>query len=287
MKSGKASFPYPLLGHEDDIDSQWSVNNFTYTSMTEEIEIHFTYHCDDPDFQRFLDQGLVTIMVRWECSATISSGFVTRTSLTPLHCGGNFVGTIAQQNVRGNTEVHIMVIASGDIPNLQWQQQHEDYGDSTFNIRKGDILSVDSEFDFNAKKLYDPANPPLNSCFRFVADPDSNNGKGLTLDYGDSEQIIVRVPKQTFDTLRMMGNDPTLQISLLVFPSLIDVIAHMKEKETIDTSTEWYSTLQGMMHEYNVDCNNPIDAAQKLLRYPLYQYTEGLIRTSEEGENKQ
>lgn len=287
MNTVKASFPYPILGHGDDIHSQWLVNDFTYTPTTEDVEVRFRYHCDDPDWKRLVDDGQVTVMACWECSATISSGVVARTNLIPHSDGATFIGTIDQRDVRDDVKVHVLVVASQDIPNLRWSRQHEDYGNASFSIRTGDVLSTDNEFDFDAKKLYDPANPPLNSCFRFIVDSDKASSRELVMDYGDSKQIIVRVPKRIFDALRMMGDKPTLQISLLVFPALIDAIAHMTDKDTQDTSCEWYRTLERMMHEYKVDLENPLRAAQKLLGYPLYKYTDECMNNNVEEENEQ
>ena len=286
MNTINASFPYPVLGHEDDIHSQWQVKDFTYTPTTEDIEIRFTYQCDDPDWKRLMDNGLIAVLAYWECSATISSGTVARISLVPRPDGATFTGTIDQQDVRNDVKVHVLVVASQDIPNLRWSRQHEDYGNASFNIRSGDVLSVDSEFDFDAKKLYDPANPPLNSCFRFVPDSETNSHE-LVMDYGDSKQINVRVPRRIFDVLKMMSDKPTLQISLLVFPALIDAIAHMKDTDTLDASCEWCRTLKRMTQEYKADTDNPIQAAQRLLRYPLYKCTDEWMATNTEEEDEQ
>lgn len=140
-----ASFPIPVLGNgqgeERDVTSEWRVGNFTFASGTEDVTIHFRVFHDDPDLKRLLDNGDARIMARWKCSSTISSGYLDLIRDTPHADGATYVSSLDQRTVLGPVVVSVFAVAVRPVPDFRWSRQHEDYGDETFDVRTGDLLS--------------------------------------------------------------------------------------------------------------------------------------------------
>ena len=112
------------------------------------------------------DEGSVRVMARWKCSSTIFSGYLDLVKDTPHADGATYRSSLDQRDVLGPVTVSVFAVAVRPISDFRWSRQHEDYGDETFDVRTGDLLSVPTDFTFDPAKLYDPQNPPLNSTSR-------------------------------------------------------------------------------------------------------------------------
>lgn len=89
--------------------------------------------------------------------------------------------------------VDLSIVATDEIPDYRLRHQHPDYGDAAFHVLPGDMLADAGSFEFAPDKLYDPLNPPIGSCFAFVAAPGLR--KGLSISFLGDEQVVVSFPR--------------------------------------------------------------------------------------------
>ena len=287
-----ASFPIPVLGNgqgdERDVASEWRVGNFTFASGTEDITIRFRVFHDDPDLQRLLDEGAVRIMARWKCSSTISSGYLDLIEDTKHADGFTYRSSIDQRTVLGSVAVSVFAVAVRPISDFRWSRQHEDYGDETFDVRTGDLLSVPTDFTFDPAKLYDPQNPPLNSIFKIVKS-DKPRAKGVTVSYSDGEQIIITLPKILFDQMQLIDS-ANLKLTSLVLPVLVDAIDFIRSNEAQGdgedlSEFQWCRTIKKLMKVNDLnDDDRPLVIAQRLLANPIDGYAADIAAQQESEE---
>lgn len=272
MTNGK-SFPLPVLGggtpESPDVDSNWKVENFTFATTTEDVTIRMRIICDDPDLKQRMDAGEVEIKARWDCPSTFSSGYLDLTSVQEHHDGATYESSIDQRKVCYKIFVSVFAVACADMKAFRWSRQHADYGDATFDVRAGDLLSVPWQFSFEPDKLYDPQKPPVGSIFRIV--PDNKRRKGIRTNLSGN-QIEVFCEKDLFANLQQCGS-AKLQLTAVVLPALIDAISYIQENENEesdgDLSPEWCGTLSNLINAAHLKDKRPLEAAQKLLQYPI------------------
>jgi hypothetical protein len=120
----------------------------------------------------------------------------------------------------------VKIVATGPISQYSLENQHSDYGNASFNLLAGDVLADGGYFEFEPGKLYDPLNPPVGSCFLFVAD--STHKKGLTVRFHDDDHVLVAFPEKILTGFGLLNNSPELQISLVVLPALMQTITFIK-----------------------------------------------------------
>lgn len=267
MASIAGSFPHPVLGNQDDVSSIFELENVSYRSDFDDIEVKFRVINEDPDLEALISAGKAELKARWECKVTISSGFLDLEDIHHHHDGITYAGWLDQRLVRDEVDIEVFVIATEPLRDFSWKNQHSDYGGEKFEIRKGDLLADGGYFPIKVGKLFDPVDPPIGSCFRIREDQKLK--KELKVDFSDDEQVIIFLPKDASDGLKELRDRPDLQISLLIMPALMETISFIQKVQG-DTSDEdldektWYRTLSNLIKSIDTE-SSPFSIAQKLL----------------------
>lgn len=271
MTISSGSYPHPVLGHYDDVSSTFEVVNFFVSPGIEDVEVKFRYKTDDPDLDALIQAGDAILMAWWDCTTTMAAGQLELSVLQEHADGKTYIGWLDQRLVRDRVTVTISVIADKRMPFFSWQNQHLDYGQTTFDVRRGDFLVEAGDFKFSAEKLYDPMQPPLGSCFRITPDPKIK--KGMALDFSDDDQVVVRMSDEMIAGLQEISHRPDLQISLVVLPALMDTI-HFIQKNESDSADEdlsgtaWYQAIKSRIDALNGAAESGLEIAQKILDHP-------------------
>lgn len=268
----RGSYPHPVLDASDDVDSDIEVFNTSFSPTVDDVELKFQVRMDDPDIQRLIDSEEARFSFRWKCGSTLASE-----ELEPQHVATHvdstsFVAWIPQERIRRTVKVEFKVVALGSIKDYHLARQHDDYGGASFDIAIGDVLADGGFLTFEADKLFDPLNPPIGSCFRFVEDKKVK--KGLEVRFDDDEFIIVAFPEKMISGFASLGSRPDLQISLVVLPALMETIGFIKENANQDDSEDlsdrvWYQAITALISQSGALEDRTFDLAQKILGNPL------------------
>jgi hypothetical protein len=267
----RGSYPHPVLDASDDVDSYFGVSNPAVSPSIDDIELTFEVRTNDPTLVRLLEERKARVSLRWRCSATLATDEYEPQPRLPLADGKQYESWIDQRQVRGVIIVDIHVLAIEPLPRFRWERQHSDYGDAVFDLRIGDVLADGGSFTFEADKLYDPLDPPIGSCFKFVEAPGLRRGFRVTFD--DDEAIFVRLPPEVHRNLRLLAPRPELQISTVVLPALIQAVSYIQS--TLKDNSEdlsdrgWFKAISGMVDRLGGFDVPAIEIAQKILDYPV------------------
>lgn len=283
----RGSYPHPVLDASDDVDSYFDVSNAQVSPTIEDIEITFDVRTDDPTLRRLMAEGKARLSLRWRCSATLASGEHKPYRRMALADGYRYESSIDQRRVSGPVVADIRVLAAEPLRGFHWERQHPEYGDAVFDLRIGDVLADGGSVPFEADKLYDPLDPPIGSCFKFVEDPKVH--RGIRVTFEDDDAILVRLSPSVHRNLRLLGLRPELQISTVVLPALIQTVSYiqstLKDVNSEDLSERvWFKAIDDKVGRLGGFENDAIEIAQKILDYPLDRILEMEADAKEDDE---
>lgn len=278
----RGSYPHPVIDETDDVESSFEVSNVLADLGQQDIEISYDLRTDDLDLLGLIDRGLAIYSLRWRCSSTISTGDLRPTEIQRSAGRLKLRAWLDQQQVRGDVTFDVRVIVRKSINGLRWSKQHPDYGKSVFNLEPGDVLADGGSFSINAQKLFDPLDPPIGSCFRFVRS--TSLRKRIKVSFDGNETVDVQIPAQTFDDFRLLSHRPDLQIALVVLPALIETLSFITrngDDEPLDDKA-WYVAIEAMVDEHGGWDQSLLDLAQKILESPVDEVVRKGIFSAEE-----
>jgi len=285
MVKTRGSYPHPVLDESNDVDSHIELNNASYSTSIEDVQLRFEVTTADPTLWRLVESGAVRASARWMCSATMSSEEVEPITRRKFSDRAAYEMFIDQQLVRGTVDVVVRYIANTDIKEFRWDKQHTDYGDATFSVSKGDIIAVAGEMGpISVEKLYDPFNPPTGSLFNFVEDTLPNAAKGIAVEFHNADAVTVKFRPDAFDGLREFQSRPDLQVAIVVMPALMATIEYLKNQKLSPEGDDlseflWAQSLEALISRSGTTIeDDTIVIAQRLLDGPIQRtLTTGLI----------
>ena len=267
----RGSYPHPVLDASDDVDSYFVVSNPAVSPSIEDIELTFEARTNDPTLMRLLEERKARVSLRWRCSATLATDEREPQARLTLADGKQYESWIDQQQVRGVIIADIRVLVIEPLRGFRWERQHSDYGDAVFDLQIGDVIADGGSFTLEADKLYDPLDPPIGSCFKFVEDPAQR--RGLRVTFEDDDVILVRLPPEAHRNLRLLAPRPELQISAVVLPALIQAVSYIQN--TLKDNSEdlsdrgWFKAISAKVDQLGSFDASAIEIAQKILDYPV------------------
>lgn len=270
-RASRGSYPHPVLDASNDVDSSFEASNFHFTPFVEDIVLRFDIRFNDPTLKRLLDERKARVSLRWRCTATLTNEEVTPTIIASLSDGYQYEYSIDQRKVRGEVQADFRVLAIKPLTAFRWEHQHPDYGDATFDLGVGDVLADGGSVRFSARKLYDPLNPPVGSCFTLMEDASVRKGFRVVL---DEETVQVRLSPGLHRDLGLMDAKPELQISAVILPALMETITFIQRSRTGEftedlTGYAWYPVISDLMKQYGDLDGSAIEIAQAILAYPV------------------
>jgi len=269
MMANRGCYPHPVLDKSDDVTSDYEVINVLIDPSQQDIAIAYEVRTDDPDILSLIDSGKAIHSLRWHCSSTIATDEMNPSEYQRMPGGSKLRAWLDQQLVRGDVVADVRVIAVDAIKGHRWTNQHADYGGASFDLQPGDVLAEAGSFRFNAEKLYDPLDPPIGSCFRFIES--ARLRKGIKLAFDGNDTVDVQIPTQTFNDFKLLSHRPDLQIALVVLPALLETLDFIRtsgKEEPLDDKA-WYVAIDGLVRENGGWDTSLLELAQKILENPL------------------
>ena len=267
--ANRGSYPHPIVDAADDVASDFEVLNVLVDPSQQDIEITYEVRTDDSDLLNLLDSGSAVHSLRWRCSSTISTGEMSPTEYQRMPAGFRLRAWLDQQLVRGDVVAEVRVVAAKDLRGYRWTNQHVDYGDARFDLLSGDILADAGSFQFDAHKMYDPLDPPLGSCFKFIRS--TSLRKRIKAAFDDDDAVYVKIPAKTFDDFKLFAHRPDLQVALIVLPALMETLSFIKtngDDEPLDDKA-WFVAITKLVEAHGGWEQSLLDLAQKILESPI------------------
>jgi hypothetical protein len=259
MRAANKSYPFPVLGNEDDISGLFKPK-MKYTLEPDKIYIDCEFELTNPSIERLISDNQASYFVQVDCSNT----FYRRTFTTNQ---SKMMIAVDSGELRDKVEVSFCVCATVDIRGYQPDGIHPDLVGEPAFVEKGDVLADGGTGAFMADKTFDPLKTPVTS---FMKIKQSNQKDApMSIDYGDDQIIIelsendhkdyVYARKYAVDTLH----------SSLVLPALIDALYVINMDDGEYEGAPWFSRIKQICRERDIDMGDPLIAAQRMLGKPV------------------
>jgi hypothetical protein len=268
MRFSPRSLPHPVLNNGDDIIGFAFQANFEIESDKANYYLKIQFHLSHPGLRRLIGEQKAQYVVHVECGTTLFRkrfSFSKDTETVP----------ISADALRDRVEVNFFICATEQIPSYKVQGAHSDYGEMSFNIRKGDILAVAEGQTFDAEKK-------ISSIMQIVESPTDDEGP-FKVDW-NFDKIRIFLSKEDFKGYCQLRTDEKMATALtgaIVLPVLVDAVNILQNDATEFESFRWCRNLQVRLEALK-DEPDSLTKAQKLLDRPLRRT---LVNLREIAEN--
>ncbi|TRW25362.1 hypothetical protein FMM05_08645 [Flavobacterium zepuense] len=277
MKFTEISFPHPVLGVLDAIDSKISL--FPEPEIKSNVDFyHITifFNHDNNDLLELIKIGSAEYFCDVTCSNTLYRKIFTSKD-------GRMEFEIAKKAVRGRVEFTCLILTTVDIDYTN-TNSHVDYYSYIFKLDQGDVLAYFGEFDFDADIVYEK----LKAVTSFMEVVENEN---LTFPYIDlkKSKIEIQLPSQSF---KIYCNDlisqeikysPIFHSSFVLNALLIALYNFDSHRDFL-----WARVIEyRLKNDFDLlalsiqEVENIPEIAQKLLGNPFNRLLEGLLQISE------
>src|SRR5690606_25615424 len=159
MRTSTVSYPYPVIGNENDVEGRFVVAEFIRSTDPDTITFNYAFEVTNPTLLELIGAGKAKFVIQIECSGTFQ-----RFAYSTNEPKGTF--QIPSNKLREKVMVRFFVCATQGISDYLPAGSHPDYEGTTFEVEPGDVLAVGGYTSFIAEKTFDPLKAPLDSLFR-------------------------------------------------------------------------------------------------------------------------
>lgn len=187
MKFNDVSFPHPILGLNDSINSAIDLLHSEINSLSDVYRIAINLRFNNDDLKKMLTDD----KARYYCEATCTNTIYRRAFLSN---SSKMEIEIPKKEVKGRVEFTCLLIAAENIDNYSNSDVHLDYKDYFFDLEAGDILAYFGEFSFNADIKYEKLKAV--SSFMEVVGNDDLTYTNIDL---KNSKIVIQLPSDSYD----------------------------------------------------------------------------------------
>lgn len=279
-------YPYPVVSEDNNayIDTKFSSDVITEHEGYY-VKFKFSSHINNTEINELIKNNKAAFVHHFECAQT---------------CFRTVVSTddekkeilIHQKDLSGIVQVCSIIVASEDINNYKNDNFSSDYKGISFNIKKGCVLAIGPQFNFDIKKEKDELES-AESIFIIVPIKDANV-KEIEIDTTNSKKLTIRMPQLSYNRYKRMSINLALQPlmhSILIIPALVVVFDELKsagDELYIYEDFRWFKSLKKACEKFNITLNqdglanlDSYKTAQMLMDSPIVKALENMITEDE------
>lgn len=274
MKAKNISYPYPVLGNEDDVRGTFDVS-FKHALRKESVILKAEFKLSNKTLAKLVEDKKAAFTIELECPGTFfRKSFSTHENKAQFE--------IPASAVREQVTVGFYIRSMHDVPGYKIDGCHKDYDGFTFDVAAGDILALGGFTSFIAEKDFDPLKPAVSSLIAIK--PGTHSSGPMQIDYS-KDKIFIKLSKADYENYFAVKNRTTVAGVLhasIVLPVLADAINLVAIQDEESQNTHWYKRLEIILRQQGLPDGEPLLAAQKMLRSPVERCLYNLANDDEE-----
>lgn len=256
MNIETCSYPHPVLGLNDDILGDFSLNLDVERDNTKRTIVFFIKNIviNNTYFQSLISDNKACLLLKIYCSSTFKTwNFRNPDSSFEIH----------EDDLFNKVEIETFIICEKDIDNYYDSTFNEIFEHQTFKIKKGEIIGVLGKISIPISKEYEMLG--LGNIFNFEAD-NSENPISINL---NSDKIIIKYPitiTGDHPPSALFNKAPYTAYNIFIIPALIEAfrtIANNNEQNNVE-GYEWYYVLNQLL-PFEERLDDPFANAQLIL----------------------
>lgn len=276
MKAKNISYPYPVLGNDDDVEGKLDAS-FKHLLKRDNIVLKSRFVLKNKTLEKLIKEKKAAYTVEVECPSTfyrkLFSTFVPE---------ADFV--LPSTVVREHVSVGFFIRATDTIPKYEVDGCHPDYEGFKFEVGPGDVLALGGYTSFIAEKDFDPMQPAVSSL---IAIKQSNKDVGpMEIDY-TQDKILIKLSRKdhkNYSQIKVRTTIAGVLHSSIVLPVLADAVRLVLLNDDETQDRHWYRRLEIILRQQGLSDMDPIIGAQRILRGPIERCLAGLVETAEADE---
>ena len=276
MRLSERSFPHPVVGNRDDVPGAAFQASVDMTTDKEAIYLDVTINCSSTTISDLVKKKDAQFVMHVECSNTLYRKAFEFDK-------ANYRVQIPTNNLNDVVEVNVFARACRSISGYHVDAAHEDYGNMTFDVDKGDILAVADGNLFYLDAPFD-ALSPIGSIMEIQPSHEEGD-QPMRVEYG-GPKIVIYLSKRDFSDYNLLKS---LEISAvltttIVLPVLIEAIDQARADN--DEDLRWVRALNRRIDALELNIKDEsLELAQKILEFPVRR-TLGTARMITLAENE-
>jgi hypothetical protein len=276
MKAKNISYPYPVLGNEDDVEGSFDVS-FKHVLRRDEVVLNATFKLKNKSLEKLVKEKKAAFTVEVECPGTFF-----RKSFSTFEHDARFI--LGSGIVREHVSAAFYVRAITSLPKYKIDGSHPDYEGFSLDIGAGDVLALGGYTSFIAEKDFDPMRPAVSSLIAIK--PGSHAVGPMNIDYSQ-DKILIKLSELDYKNYGIVvkKNHPGMAGVLhasIVLPVLAEAIKLVHDRDAETQTTHWHKRLEIIVRQQELPADDALLAAQKLLRSPLERCLSGLAEDIDE-----
>ena len=178
--------------------------------------------------------------------------------------------SIPADNLNDAVEVNVFMRAVNRIPAYHIPEAHADYGDATFDVRRGDILAVAEGQVFHIESNFDSLSR-IGSIMQINESPKDGD---LPMEPSfEGDKIVIFLSKSDFADYKLLKLHEGVSGPLtttIVLPILVEALHILKEENDIEDTRRWVRALARRIEKLGLSRDvQPLILAQRLLELPV------------------
>lgn len=258
MPATSKSYPFPVLGNEDDIKGLFKPS-MRYTLDPTMVVVECDFELSNATIEQLVAQKKAGYLVQIECGNTFyRRTFVTQEASLRIE--------IDAGELRDRVDVSFCVCALSEINDYSPEGIHPDLAGEPTVVEAGDVLADGGTGYFIADKSFDPLKAPVASFMKVKQAKEKT--APMRMDYG-GDQIIIKLSKDDYRNYAYAQKYAVSSLhATLVLPALIDAI-YVINKDTTYEGSVWFEKIKQICIARDIKLDDPLEAAQRLLSNPV------------------
>lgn len=266
------NYPYPVLDYYSDnfINCSFQVSITSSVTKTAYL-LNVTAKTSCRDLADLIKAKKACYALHVECSPTLY-----RTIYKSFE--ENFTIEIPANEVDGKVQLCPFILAVENLDEYTNSNFHPDYNGVSFKVRKGDVLAIDRDRDFDAMKETDVLKN-ISSIFR-VRRAQEDTAPPHTLDI-EGQLIAIYLSYDNHRVYNYLQKDINFQpvlSTMVIIPALVNIIDIIKSSDFNIAEFEdkrWFRSLRRRLKELGMEVENPdtleesLVVAEKIIGDPI------------------
>ena len=279
MKAKNISYPYPVVGNEDDVpNGVFKIAQFKHALRKDKIACKVKFELKNKVLQDLIADKKAAFTVEIECNSTF---YRTLAKTFDREIEFSLEATRVREMIGASFYVRAIKPMTDYLPD----GSHPDYKGLSFDISPGDVLAVGGYTSFVAEKDFDPLRPSVSS---FITIDGRKDKRGpMVVEYSDHEKIIIKLSQEDWGNYKLIkGRKPYVSVlhAGIVLPVLADAISLVQKGDDETKGNYWFQRLEVILEQNKLLEAEPLLAAQEILKYPITRALESLAAPAQEDE---
>lgn len=284
MRIKQRQYPYPVLSFFSDDLPRCTFQTAIQQKCVTKTAFEMDAQCktSNPELRNLVKEHKACYALHLECTSTKYRNLVSSFEEA-------FSFNLDAHEVDGRIEVCSFILAHEDLSSYRNQSFHRDYGDTSFKVKKGEVLAVAREQTIDIEKKIDPLRK-FPSIF-IVTHAQSPDAPGVDVDLSN-DKISIILSADNFEIFKKLRQNQAYQpviSAMIVVPALVLALETIKTMNTSDAQfgdfeeRKWFRVIEKRLNDFGINVRTPnsfldtsIQIANKMVGDPLTASFKGL-----------